>query len=228
MFFKNIRARCIEFTHFSIVLCTKVHYFRGNDLIKAVETFLLLKLKATKRCLLNDKSSVQTERGKGSIPHILTHKNEPKIANKDFIGGFVVDIFDLDSPELMPYVKRLYDAGLVIKGMAGSWAEYLEDFNDPTFDKEPHFQLQNMAAYYAEMREIVVRNAENAKKLQASKGQSKLGGIFKTPPKALFQPKKASVQPTMDIKKLMQNKSTPRNASCLCGSGRKFKNCHGK
>ena len=169
-----------------------------------------------------DKKAEIIEGYKSLIEYILIHKDNPQIANKDFIGGFIIDIFDLHSLELMPYIKQLYDADLVLMGMAGSWEEYQNDFNNPTIDKDPHFKPQNMAEYYAEMLGIIARNTEYAKNREAAnKTAVKPFGLFK-------KPYKAHVQPTMDIKKLMQNKSTPRNAPCPCGSGRKYKNCHGK
>lgn len=168
-----------------------------------------------------DKKAEIIEGYKNLIEYILIHKDNPKIANQDFIGGFLMDIFDLRSLEMMPHIKQLYDADLVLQGMVGSWTEYQRDFNDSTLDRESYFHSQNMAEHYAEMRQILAKNAANKMKNEIEAEKRKLSGLFK-------KPHKSQVQPTMDLKKLMQNKSTPRNAPCPCGSGRKFKNCHGK
>lgn len=178
---------------------------------------------------------------KDLIDYLLDNEEYPHIADEEFIGGLVIDIFDLNNAEMMPYVKRLYDANLVYLGMAGNWEDYEKDFYNPEHDKEPHFERQYMRTFYAEMSEITARHREEEKQWEAQRAEREAKQKAQEAekarkealkPKSKFAGPKPIVNnsansPTMDMKKLMQNKSTPRNAPCPCGSGRKYKNCHG-
>jgi hypothetical protein len=183
------------------------------------------------------------------IDFLIMHADDSSIADEEFIGGLVADIFDLNCSELLTDIKKLYDADLVALGIAGRWTDLQKDFFNPEFTKKPHFERKSMAEFYVEIRGIIAKNKEEdrqwaegraereakeaaqkearakarkaAERAEALRPQSKFSvmkqGIIKSP-----------VSPTMNSKKMMQNKSTPRNALCTCGSGRKFKNCHGK
>ena len=186
----------------------------------------------------------------------IKHKDNPKITDYEVIGGVITDVFYLNIPELMPSIKYLYDENLVALGIAGTWESYEKDFYDTKTEKTPTFKQQSMAEFYAEILEITTehekkqeewreehakrqakeneayakrqaiedenRAKQEAKQAEYPKPQSSFAGVKHTPSPS------SHGSPTMDFKKLMQNRDTPRNAPCPCGSGRKYKNCHGK
>ncbi len=156
----------------------------------------------------------------------LDHKDDERLADPALIDGFLDNYLQLtDFARAKPFLKKLYDAELFEDGHMDTWAEteaqFLElaDSDYVFFDKIEYmrdFNKRSLAISEEDTkRQLAYLKEEQLrveKELQKTKGllnkMSNLLGIEK-------------------IKNVFNQSQVKRNDPCPCGSGRKYKNCHG-
>ena len=114
----------------------------------------------------------------------------------------------------------MFDANIVDQVLTGDWEDLMAEFEE--FKSDPYLKnIETRAEAYADMvnwgkpiATPVNKKIENTPKFSKPKHQA-------------YQ-QTYGYTPTSTADSLKNIKSTPRNSPCPCGSGKKYKNCHGK
>jgi Protein of unknown function (DUF1186)/SEC-C motif len=139
----------------------------------------------------------------------LSVKNDETISDYGLNGCIASDIIDIKGEELFPLLKTMFDEDIVDEMVMGDWDETMKFYDK--YRGELNLQLiETRTEVYADM---------------AKWGESSLPSP-KPQTQSYHQTYGYTPQSTADSLKNIKN--TPRNSPCPCGSGRKYKNCHGK
>lgn len=137
----------------------------------------------------------------------LEEKDNDKLIDTSLNGLMVCDVLDLKPVELEETIVKMYGSEIIGLDVVGKLDELLEDLHDKNYKvyRRKNYSLEEIYKDFSE-HEKYVEN-ELAKKLEKSEEVVR----FKDFPSL----------PEM-------YKNTGRNEKCPCGSGLKFKKCHGK
>ncbi len=181
--------------------------------------------------LHEDKYEEIIEEFKELTDFFVGHSDDSSIADAEFISSLVCNFMDIKDVALLPSAKKLYDKDLVYFGIAGTWVDYEKDFQNTEYDQKQPTQ-KNMLEYYTEIFDIVQKNEQKEKEWEANRPKreaeerAKREAALRNKSRPIPQ-KQVAKTPVVEKKKVFPTQ-TPRNAPCPCGSGRKYKNCHGK
>jgi len=120
---------------------------------------------------------------------------DDEIIDSDFVGLAICDVLETGAPELLPYIKRLYDLGYVSTGICGSFEEIEKDIYEPVRDSDKR-ELLNIFDRYDQ----IITTWAGYKEEDDFAGHNK------------DEPYRA-------------DKKIGRNDPCPCGSGKKYKKC---
>lgn len=138
------------------------------------------------------------------LNYFLEHKDNEEIIDDSLIGLIVCDLLDLKALELEETIVELYRYGLAATGCAGFLKEVLEDLHSKS-----QMSFKNKLPTIKEVyKEFADWERSIEKRSAAVKMEEK--NIIKYP----------------ELPEIYKN--TGRNEKCPCGSGLKFKKCHGK
>lgn len=148
--------------------------------------------------------------------------NKDHKGGSDFIlnGSLVSDISDFKGEELFPLLKKMYDANIVDEAISGDWEETMDFYKKHKHQPDIR-NIETRTEAYADMVNWGKPIAAPVKKNMESMPR------FLKPKQHTYQ-QTYGYTPTSTADSLKNIKSTPRNSPCPCGSGKKYKNCHGK
>ncbi|MEO8209662.1 MAG: DUF1186 domain-containing protein [bacterium] len=138
--------------------------------------------------------------------YFIEQKDNDKLIDTTLIGLMLWEILDLKATELEETIKKLYELDLVDIGTIGELDECLRDLHNKNYKgyKRKNFSFEKVYKDFSEWEKSVEKNSEK-----------KYGGDNEVP--------QEKYTPLPE-----QYKGTGRNEKCPCGSGLKFKKCHGK
>lgn len=134
------------------------------------------------------------------LNYFLGHKYNDRLIDTSLIGLMVCDVVDLKAVELEQTIQKLYEANLVEIGTAGEFENVLMDLHDKNYKGQKRM--------YPGIEEIYEDFSDWEKSME------------KISKEEITQPEYKSLPE--------EYKSISRNEKCPCGSGLKFKKCHGK
>jgi len=120
---------------------------------------------------------------------------DDEIIDSDFIGLAICDVIEMQAPELLPEIKKLYDLGYVGTGICGSYEEVERDIYGPFRD----FYKKKLLNIFDRYDEITSTWAGYTGEDGSSEHQKE-------------EPYRADTK-------------IGRNDPCPCGSGKKYKKC---
>jgi hypothetical protein len=169
-------------------------------------------------------------------------QHKPRIT--EFIQGFYQDeeeddiaflsltadaLVELDRKRALHLLKAAYARNLISKQTNGSYYEYLSRLDDPQYDRRYDFEIEVLDFYEPEM--IAERQARWAK--EAAEPEVLYWEPGTKPPKnaveawtleETFMPEGYTKGAAGNI---VRDAKVGRNDPCPCGSGKKYKKCHG-
>jgi preprotein translocase subunit SecA len=135
------------------------------------------------------------------------------------LGDAISEVANLRAPDLLDTIETLFREDLVDTSVCGSLLQVQGDMYEPvkSWAKMPIKSLQNMYQHFTDTWDIYSdAGDEDDAKLLA--GGSLLRGKEKSKGLSAFHP---NGQP------VTKEDKTGRNELCPCGSGKKYKKCHG-
>ena len=148
---------------------------------------------------------------KNLLQYFLQHKGNEQIFESTLVGLIIGDILDIGATELLPHIKALYDAGVVDESVNGSWDEIARLKNLELIDKRPlqtYFEIKEDIAEWEKTSDV---DAYETDDWELAENINEVDDVlFIKHAYAVDMPK---MHPEQD---------------CYCGSGKLFKNCHGK
>ncbi|MDQ3020026.1 MAG: DUF1186 domain-containing protein [Bacteroidota bacterium] len=138
--------------------------------------------------------------------YFIEQKDNDKLIDTDVIGLMLGDILDMKALELEETIIKLYELDIVHIGTVGELDDYLRDLHNKNYKvfKRKNFSLERVYKDFSEWEKSIERNSEKKYKEDNEVPQEKYTPLPE------------------------QYKGTGRNEKCPCGSGLKFKKCHGK
>jgi len=139
--------------------------------------------------------------------YFIEQKDNDKLIDTTVIGLMTGDVMDMKAVELEETIVNLYKAEIVGKEIVGELDVLLRDLHDKNYKgfKNESESLEAIYNEFSEQEKYVEKKVEKEKSISA-------------------QTEKIKEYPTLpEI-----YKNTGRNEKCPCGSGLKFKKCHGK
>ena len=146
-------------------------------------------------------------------------------ADRQLAALLVIEVSQLRFPALLPQIEALYAQARIDSGIAGSYADIVREV-EGLINSHAKAKKHSIFSFYAHARQTwkVYRDAPESGFSADTSAILDLGPTRK--------PRKKHQQPlnSFDPRKQppRKNKKTGRNAPCPCGSGKKFKHCHGK
>ena len=137
----------------------------------------------------------------------LEDNDNDDLIDTTVIGLMVCDVLDLKPVELEKTIKRMYVIDIIDLGIVGEQKELLKDLHDKNFKvyKQKNFSLEEVYKEFSKQEKYVenisAKNRAKAEEAERFKEYPSLPEMYK---------------------------NTGRNDKCPCGSGLKFKKCHGK
>ena len=154
------------------------------------------------------------------LQFFIDNKDDKRVSDYILNGSLAEEILDFKGEELFPLLKKMFDANIVDQVLTGDWEDLMAEFEE--FKSDPYLKnIETRAEAYADM--------VNWGKPIAPPVNKKIKSTPKFPkPKHQAYQQTYGYTPTSTADSLKNIKSTPRNSPCPCGSGKKYKNCHGK
>ncbi|MCB9425927.1 MAG: DUF1186 domain-containing protein [Flavobacteriales bacterium] len=136
------------------------------------------------------------------IQFYLNTKLEDNIIDSDVVGLLICNIIDIQGVELLPEIEKLFEQGIVSKGICGDWEEVRVAFESPNA--------------YDNRKEILPMSARYEMVTSTWAGYNEENDNFQLDYDAYDEPLVLPVRTEPKI---------GRNESCPCGSGKKYKKC---
>ncbi len=173
----------------------------------------------------------------------IKNEHNENLIDSSFLGSMLADIMHLrNASSALPLIEVLFEKELADPKIAGDYKEISKELNRPY---DPHFTLplpttitEHYLGEYKNRRpkrktsEEEDRKFENMKKhLDSDITKKTLELMTKLLDKGNLSTYDDDDNFLKEPKKEAQTisfKSVPQNSPCPCGSGRKYKNCHGK
>lgn len=166
-----------------------------------------------------------------TIEYVFKNIGNDDFLDTMFISSMISDIVDARLVELLPLLKQLYDNNLVDKVWAGKYEFVEKEIEKEIQDYDVKVQPTTLEEFYQppkqksnpEFREIMER-AMNDPMFDA------INSIFSD--KIFYEDEDEDEKPVRLAsprnETFIQNEKIGRNDVCPCGSGKKYKKCHGK
>ncbi len=146
---------------------------------------------------------------KGVIDFFLSSKTDQTIIDETMIGLMIGDIIECNGKELLPEIKRLFDEEITDESVSGSLEEVIDELDEMPegeYDENYKKQLQN---YFEIQAELALWEADDDYDDWEE---------VEDDTEYFYSGDKPFVRTTPKV---------GRNEPCPCGSGKKYKNCHG-
>lgn len=158
--------------------------------------------------------------------YFLDHKDDESIADPALIDGFLDNYLQLtDFARAKPFLKKLYDAELFEDGHMDTWVETEAQFLELADSDYVFFNtIENMRDF--NKRSLAI-GEEDAKRQLAYLEEEKQRVEKELLKSREMLNKMGNLLGKEEAKKAFDKHQVKRNDPCPCGSGRKFKNCHG-
>jgi hypothetical protein len=167
----------------------------------------------------------------------LTEKNKVKksLDNATALGCLVGDLIDMKVRDLDEVVKAAFDADVVDESLSGDYQDYIDAFEEyPDWDyKRPYTPILK---YYRKWDEIIAEREEEEAIWKAEREQREAKRNMEMEAKARqIEKQKIDINKVGKQGEILESgnfkykdKKVGRNEPCPCGSGKKYKKCHGK
>lgn len=150
------------------------------------------------------------------LPDLAEGRTLPEDGEPDEIWSWIaVTLSELDAQEALPQVKALFHAGLLDPDLTGDLEEYLERFGGAGEEPRPFNLLDTYRYLHHRVKQQEARQ-------RAERAAARKRGTVEAAPSSEHE-RSAPGEPSV--------RSVPkvgRNDPCPCGSGRKYKHCHGR
>ena len=155
--------------------------------------------------------------------HFLALDKDNPILDEELISFMVVESISLKEEDLLPLIKKLYDRGLVLEGIPGSYHSVEQGMGK----KKSHLYTHTVYSSIFERYEDAVSSWHYYRlKYDEDYGKSR-----SQRPQSPEEPAYAHSQVHDSLQSgtfKRQGKKVGRNDPCPCGSGKKYKKCCGK
>lgn len=136
------------------------------------------------------------------IQFFLSSKVEDNVIDSDVVALLICNVIDIKGSELLSEIEKLFERGIVSKGICGAWKEVKDAFERPDkYDK----------------RKEILPIAERYEKVTAT-----WAGYNKEKSSSQFDYNDYFNPPVLPVK---NEPKIGRNEPCPCGSGKKYKKC---
>lgn len=137
------------------------------------------------------------------IHFFLDSTFEDNVIDSDLIGLLICNVIDIKGVELLPEIERLFERGLVSKGICGDWKEV-----KAALERPDNYNKRKEILPIAERYEVVTSTWAGYNQEEESTSAFDYEEYFK---------------PT--ILPVRAEPKIGRNEPCPCGSGKKYKKC---
>lgn len=154
------------------------------------------------------------------VQYYIDHTKTPNLIDSN-VNGALVDFFlNLHAAELSPLIEKMYQQDMVSKMFAGSWEEVKEDLKNgpPANALRIVHSIEKVYTQIKKVAESESRDLDNKFDELDEYSQEPDDDGFEFDDYEDYLPPAPYVRETPKI---------GRNEPCYCGSGKKFKKCHG-
>lgn len=134
------------------------------------------------------------------LKYYVENQDVENLIDSSLNGSLVADCLDLEAKELAPFIQQLFDAKVVDEMVAGGWDKVEEEFANPSC-RDYKREIESVEKRYTDLKKRDKSESDH-------KNHSFNNFISQLP---------------------LANTATKigRNDPCTCGSGKKYKKCHG-
>ncbi len=138
---------------------------------------------------------------------VMAKKNN-ELIDFELVELMICNLIEMNAVELEPVIKILYEEEIFTEDMVGEMQELLDDLNDRQNEFDIH-EIKDIYSSYNKLKRFVE---------PPKKQRNYLNNKFDIRSREVIEEKP----------KLFSNLNVGRNDKCPCGSGLKYKKCHGK
>ncbi|MEP7170320.1 MAG: DUF1186 domain-containing protein [Bacteroidota bacterium] len=163
---------------------------------------------------------------KDVLSYFISQKDNERIIDS-YLNGFITcDVLDLKATELEPELAEIYNNELAAQSIAGDFKDVLDELHDPedrNRKRELHADIFSKYDYILRSWHYYKNEEDVANDIDGKWGypEDEYDNFIEDVNDVNYISKPGTTY-------IKSEPKTGRNDPCLCGSGKKFKKCHGK
>lgn len=148
------------------------------------------------------------------LEYYIHNKSNPNLIDSDLNGSLIGICLDLQAQELLPLIKQMLDEKIANPNVAGDMEEVQQEMDLP-MRKFAKRDIETIAQTYEDIRQRVGSDLLSEDDIDSVEPESE-------------NDEYDNYEDVTAVKPYVRSeKKLGRNDPCLCGSGRKYKKCHG-
>lgn len=166
--------------------------------------------------------------------HTVANVADDALTDTEFLATWAASIIDFQGTELWPEVQELYALNLIPLGHAGELKDVKKDiFEKPRRRDTIGNYILGVARSYGKGYHYEAATLSSGKEVKPEMQKLRIiyeymSELYSNTPKVAEPPKPVKSAPKPLLRPVATPQyQAPRNAPCPCGSGKKFKRCHG-